>query len=70
MAKAFTPGVLALYRGTEKKSSALHLTVFRATPHKAGYVKVEMTTGPKAFEYDWTQKIIFHLTIVELAALA
>lgn len=70
MAKAFTPGVLALYRGTEKKSSALHLTLFRATPNKAGYVKVEMTAGPRAFEYDWTQKIIFHLTIVELAALA
>ena len=70
MAKAFIPGVLALYRGTEKKSSALHLTLFRATPNKAGYVKVEMTAGPRAFDYDWTQKIILHLTTFELAALA
>lgn len=65
----WTPGVAAFYRGKDTHSAALHLKLQAATAMRDGYVQLDMTSGPRAFEYDWSQKIIWKFTVVELAAI-
>lgn len=71
----FTPGVLAFYRGNATGSRAIQL---KMTPPvcdpqdgwKPGVLMVEMTNGPKAFTYDWKNKLSFKLSLAEVTQIA
>lgn len=65
----WTPGVAAFYRGKDNHSAALHLKLQAATAMREGYVQLDMTSGPAPFTYDWSRKIVWQFTLVELAAI-
>lgn len=69
MSLSWTPGVAAFYRGKDTHSAALQLKLQAATAMREGYVQLDMTSGPKAFDYDWSQKVIWQFQLVELAAI-
>ena len=69
MSLGWTPGVAAFYRGKDTHSAALQLKLQAATAMREGYVQLDMTSGPKAFDYDWSRKIIWQFQPVELAAI-
>ena len=69
MSLGWTPGVAAFYRGKDTHSAALQLKLQAATAMREGYVQLDMTSGPKAFDYEWSRKIVWQFQPIELAAI-
>lgn len=69
MSLGWTPGVAAFYRGKDNHSAALHLKLQAATAMRDGHVQLDMTSGPKAFDYEWSKKVVWQFQPLELAAI-